>query len=329
MKALVYTRPLTLDLRDEPEPVPGPGELLVRVDACGICGSDMHGYHGHDSRRVPPLILGHEAAGRVAAGPQAGRRVAINPLVTCGVCDACVSGRANLCAKRALIGMARPGAFAEMVTIPAVNVCDVPDHLPAEHAALAEPTAVAVHAAALAARASARPLGECDALVIGGGGIGVLAALVLQSHGVRRLRVAETNPLRRAPLAARSIGAPFDPIAEPQPEGRFDVVIDAVGADATRRMAVHAVRPGGVVVHVGLQGGDGGLDIRRITLQEITVVGTYTYTPLDFRTALRGLAEGAYGDLSWIERRPLDEGARAFADLDEGRSAAAKIVLVP
>src|ERR671912_2543313 len=96
MKALVYTGPNALDFRDEADPVPADGEVLVRVEAVGICGSDMHAYHGHDSRRPAPLILGHEAAGRIASGPNAGRRVAVNPLVTCGPCEVCAGGRAHL-----------------------------------------------------------------------------------------------------------------------------------------------------------------------------------------------------------------------------------------
>ncbi|MDX1540959.1 MAG: alcohol dehydrogenase catalytic domain-containing protein, partial [Geminicoccaceae bacterium] len=112
MKALVYTAPHELVFRDEPDPAPAPGEAVVELDSIGICGSDLHGYHGKDSRRLPPLILGHEASGTVVHGRDPGRRVALNPLVTCGRCDDCVAGRTNLCPQRQLIGMARPGAFA-------------------------------------------------------------------------------------------------------------------------------------------------------------------------------------------------------------------------
>ena len=90
MKALVYTNPNALEWREEPEPLPGNDEVLVRVDAVGICGSDMHAYHGHDLRRPPPLVLGHEAAGSIVSGPNAGKRVAVNPLVNCGVCEFCL-----------------------------------------------------------------------------------------------------------------------------------------------------------------------------------------------------------------------------------------------
>jgi alcohol dehydrogenase len=167
-KALVYTAPHELVFRDEPDPVAAPGEAVVDVDSIGICGSDLHGYHGKDPRRVPPLILGHEASGTVVVGRDQGRRVAIDPLVTCGHCDDCVAGRTNLCLERQLIGMARPGAFAGFVSIPERNLIPVPKGMPFDHAALMEPAGVALHAVNLAAKACHRPLAEGQALVLGG-----------------------------------------------------------------------------------------------------------------------------------------------------------------
>ena len=121
MKALVYTSPNEVTYRDEPEPAPAAGEVVLGIDAVGICGSDMHAYHGHDPRRDPPLILGHELAGDDRRGPGSGRRVTVNPLITCGRCEFCVQGRNNLCANRTMIGMTRPGGFAEYVTIRGVE----------------------------------------------------------------------------------------------------------------------------------------------------------------------------------------------------------------
>ncbi|HVB47477.1 MAG TPA: alcohol dehydrogenase catalytic domain-containing protein, partial [Burkholderiales bacterium] len=118
MKALVYTGPREVVYRDEAEPALSAGEVVIRIDAAGICGSDMHAYHGHDPRRVPPLILGHELAGEIVAGPDTGKRVTVNPLITCGRCEYCVQGRNNLCANRGMVGMSRPGAFAQYMSIP-------------------------------------------------------------------------------------------------------------------------------------------------------------------------------------------------------------------
>ena len=118
MKALVYTADKEMTYRDEPPPRPAPGDALVAIDSVGICGSDMHAYLGHDPRRVPPLILGHEAVGTVIEGSRPGQAVLLNPLITCGKCTECLSGRQNLCAQRDLIGMLRPGAFAEQIRAP-------------------------------------------------------------------------------------------------------------------------------------------------------------------------------------------------------------------
>jgi alcohol dehydrogenase len=328
MKALVYTAPHELVFRDEPDPIPAPGEALIAIDSIGICGSDLHGYHGNDPRRVPPLILGHEASGTVVSGRERGRRVAINPLVTCGRCDDCIAGRSNLCPERQLIGMARPGAFAGLVSIPERNLIPLPDGITFAHAALMEPAGVALHAVNLGAHALHRPVAECRALVLGGGPIGLLVALVLASQGCRKIELGELNPLRRETAAATGCCEVYDPANDPGPDASaFDLVIDAVGIDATRAVAVAAARPGGVIVHVGLGQGSGPLDFRKITLQEITFIGCYTYNELDLRRALAALAGGALGPLDWIERRPLAEGAKAFADFDRG--LAVKLILQP
>jgi len=330
MKALVYTDTNQIVYRDEPDPVPAPGDVLVKVEATGICGSDMHAYHGKDPRRIPPLILGHEVAGSVVSGPDAGRRVVINPLITCGQCEYCDTGRSNLCGARELIGMRLAGAYAEYVTIPSKNIIDIPDSMNAVHAAITEPAATALHALNLAREASNRPLAELNTLVIGGGAVGFLAALFLRSYGCNRLVVSETNPLRRESLVAHAGCRVHDPINDPALEGNaYDLVIDAVGGGVTRTPAMEAVKTGGMLVHIGLMDVKGGLDIRKLTLFEIKLLGVYCYTPADVRAAAKAVGSGLLGDLNWVETRPLSQGSQAFRDLDEGRAAAAKIVLIP
>lgn len=330
MKALVYTGPLDVAYRDEPDPVAAAGEVVVAVDAVGICGSDMHGYHGHDPRRVPPLILGHEATGRVVSGAQRGRRVVLNPLITCMRCDECLGGRANLCRERKLIGMNRPGAFAELIAMPETNLIDLPEGMDAVAAAVTEPAATALHAVNLGARALARPLDEARVLVLGGGAVGLCCALIARMRGARTIVLGETNALRRATAAKTGAARTYDPAADAPPaDSSFDLVLDAVGGAPTRRAAIHAVKPGGAIVHIGLMDSAGETDFRKITLQEVTFIGTYTYTAVDLRAAVAALHAGALGDLAWVERRALGEGAAAFRDLDHGRTPAAKIVLVP
>lgn len=332
MKALVYTAPGELDYREVEDPRPAAGDSLLKVEACCICGSDMHAFHGKDERRKPPLILGHEAVGSVVAGALAGRRVVVNPLVSCGRCGYCREGRGNLCPERQMMSMNRPGSFAELVTAPEGNLLPVPDDLSSVHAALTEPAATAWHGVVTAARALHRPLAETRALVIGGGAIGLLSALCLRAFGCADIAVAETNALRRDTVAAEGF-AVFDPAAsdlgEAPEESGADLVMDAVGYAATREAASRWVRPGGVILHIGLGDGAGGLDVRKLTLQEVTFIGTYTYTMTDFAQALAALAQGRLGALGWVEQRPLAGGLEAFRALDRGQVAAAKIALQP
>jgi alcohol dehydrogenase len=326
MKALVYTAPRQILFQEQPDPDLADGDALLRIEAVGICGSDMHAYHGHDPRRNPPLILGHEFAGVVVGGPRAGERVTANPLIHCGHCDFCVQGRNNLCRNRGMVGMTRPGAFAELMAIPERCLVSVPQDMPARAAALTEPAATALHGVMLAQRALFRPLAEARVLVIGGGAIGLLSALLLRGQGCR-VSLAETNPLRRESAAKHAGCAAFDPREKPPAPGGFELVVDAVGGKATRPLALAAVQPGGVMLHIGLQDWASEIDMRRLTLDEITLVGAYTYTTADLRATVDALYRGMFGDLAWVEERPLAAGAQAFSDLDGGRSASAKIVL--
>ena len=328
VKALVYTAPGELTYRDEAEPVIDDGDALLRIDAVGICGSDMHAYHGHDPRRNPPLVLGHELVGTVIEGANVGRRVTANPLIACGRCDYCAEGRDNLCSRRAMVGMTRPGAYAERMSIPERCLIDLPDTLSTRAAALTEPAATALHAIAVAARALHRPLPEANTLVIGGGAVGMLAALLLRSHGCR-VTLAEPNALRRESARHHAGCTVYDSRAAEPAARAYGFVVDAVGAKVTRAAAMQAVAPGGVVLHIGLQDWASEIDMRKLTLDEITLIGTYTYTMADLRATVSALDRGVFGDLAWVEERRLADGAGAFRDLDAGASAAAKIVLTP
>jgi 2-desacetyl-2-hydroxyethyl bacteriochlorophyllide A dehydrogenase len=333
MKALVYTQPNEVQLQEVPVSEPANGEVLLKIDAVGICGSDMHAYHGKDPRRKPGLILGHEFCGTVVESKSTrysvGHRVTGNPLITCGVCDYCVQGRNNLCSDRTMVGMTRPGAFAQWMTIPASSLIDIPQDMPAAHAALTEPAATALHAINASLRCMARPLPENRVLVIGGGAIGLLTALLLKHYGCHAVALAETNPLRRASAIKRAQVVAYDPRETPVQENGFDYVIDAVGSVATRKDALKAVRPGGVVMHIGLQDWASEIDMRKLTLAEITLMGTYTYSTADLRATVQLLAQGAFGDLSWLHTVALEQGAQAFKDLDSGHLASAKVILMP
>lgn len=324
MKALVYRGTQYLAYEETMDPTPQFGEVLIRVDSVGICGSDMHAYLGHDDRRPAPLILGHEAAGTIVGGARDGERVTVNPLVTCGTCPACLSGRENLCPSRQIISMPpREGAFAQFIKMPETNLVTVPDEVPLAKAALAEPIAVGWHAVRLGVEAL-HPSEERRALVIGGGAIGVAAALSLKAMGFEDVMIVERNDMRRDYLET-TCGMQVAKDAG----GQFPIVVDAVGYAATRAAASASAKPGGVILHIGLGEDTGGLDVRRITLQEITFIGTYTYTAQDFRDTAAAMFDGRLGALDWVECRPLSEGDTAFEDILAGRIAAPKIILKP
>ena len=262
MKALVYTDILEVQYREEPVPQPGPDEALIQIEAVGICGSDMHAYHGHDERRVPPLILGHEAVGVVQNGSRQGERVVLNPLMSCGLCEHCLRrARSNLCASRELIGMRKPGAFAQYVTISERNLLTMPAAMDSVQASLTEPVATALHALYLIEKILHRPVSESRALVLGGGSIGVFAALLLKHKGCQNIYLGDTNPLRRQTAEQLGCAEVYDPLGTAQPAAEhFEIVIDAVGSGRTRAAASKfGSRQGGIISHVGLQDNEPGL----------------------------------------------------------------------
>jgi len=329
MKALVYTGPQSLEFCDAEYPSAGKGEAIIKVDSVGICGSDMHAYLGHDDRRLAPLILGHEVAGVVVDGPDSGLRVTVNPLVTCGVCLACSSGRENLCPDRQIISMPpREGGFAQYVAIPESNLVPVPDGISLEKASLTEPVACGWHAVRLARNALNAELTDTRCLVIGGGAIGVGAAFSLICCGATDVTVLEANKIRCEYLARTTDLLVIDP-GDAKADAEFDLVIDGVGFVQTRYTASKAVRPGGVIMHIGLGTAEGGLDIRKMTLQEVTFIGTYTYTNADFRATAQAIFDGKLGRLDWFETSPLSQGAKAFENIRQGIVQAPKIILKP
>jgi threonine dehydrogenase-like Zn-dependent dehydrogenase len=217
----------------------------------------------------------------------------------------------------------REGAFAQYVTMPEQNLVIVPSDYSLQKAALVEPLAVGWHTAKLAVHSIDINM-EKRALIIGGGAIGLATALALRAMGIDYIVISEFNPLRREYLKEH-----IDAKVVEKTEDSFPIVIDAVGFGTTRAVASQLVSPGGVIAHVGLGDNADGLDIRRFTLQEITFIGTYTYTAQDFKDTAEALFTGRLGLLEWIERRPLSEGEDSFKDLLGNNVAAPKIVLEP
>jgi threonine dehydrogenase-like Zn-dependent dehydrogenase len=316
MEALVWLGGDKLSVENVERPQPGAGETLFRVSLAGICGSDLHAYRGAGGKRRPPLVLGHEAVGRVDGDD---RLFVVFPLQGCRECPACQAGRANLCPNRRLLGLDRPGTFAELVAVPAAALVPVPAGVPADVAALTEPLATAL------AVFSGYQLGPGQRVaVIGCGSIGLLAVYAAVGAGCT---VIAADPVASRRQAAIEAGASdVAESAEVWPAGEADFVVDAVGIEPTWAAALKAVRPGGIVDVVGLGQNSGVVAVGDIVRSGLTFRGTYAYTREDFAAALAMLAERP-PPASWLERMPLREGPAAFEAA--AGAQAVKILLQP
>ncbi|GCE31015.1 galactitol-1-phosphate 5-dehydrogenase [Dictyobacter alpinus] len=340
MDALTWLGPRSMEMRSTQIPTLKDGEVLIRVSAAGICGSELSGYLGENSLRVPPLVMGHEASGQIVQvtagnlhdGSQAREdvRVTFNPLVTCGICDRCRAGRSNLCRTRQIVGIHRPGAFAEYVAVPA-NLCyPLAATMSTSVAALTEPLACSVRAVSLS---HVQP--DQSLLILGAGPIGLFCLAAAKAQGIQNIVISDMSASRLE--IARRWGAQAtiqvgeqDLITTIQRlfPGGVDTVIDAVGLNATRAQAVQAVVPGGQVVFIGLHHESSPLEANYLVRQEVTISGSFSYTPTDFDHAFAYLEQGLLqADTDWLEERPLTAGPGAFAELVDGMVAATKIVL--
>ncbi len=334
MHALVYTGTNKIDFREEKDPITKPGETLVKVKASGICGSDMHAFHGNDERRIPPLILGHEVSGTSLDGKFKNKDVVINPLISCENCDYCKNEREHLCPQRTMIGMSTPikreGGLAELVSVPEKNIFEVPKKLSIKEAALAEPAAVALHAVLLAEQNLKKPISESKILIQGAGAIGLLCGLVLNKEKKSTNIIMSDPNKKRLDECAKYLKANFvSPNDKLIKENNFDLILESVGLEVTRHQAIKSIAPGGTILHIGLTQPSGTFDFKKLTIQEITLVGTYCYTNKDFQKTLKILTEKKLGDLGWIEYRDLKKGSEAFDEIHNGTCVAPKIILIP
>jgi len=328
MHALVYEGVRNVAYRAWSVPELQPGEVLVQIEATGICGSDLHAFLGHDLRRSAGAVLGHEAVGKIVSGSDTGLRVVIFPSIHCGECVECLSDRLHYCLNRQQIGVHRQGTFADYIAVPSANLIAIDGRLSAAAAAVVEPLAVAVRAARTAVRLSAGRIEGGRALVIGGGAIGLLSALLLQNLFAARTTVCEISGGRRETCRSAGMADVLDPAAIAT-AGAFEVVLDAVGTAESRRSAQKAVARGGVVVHVGLAEPLDGIDFQQLTRDEVTLAGSIRASRDDFMEAISVLSAGNIGALDWVETRKLRDGPGAFGDLEQGIVRAAKVVLLP
>ena len=339
MKALVWVASSKIGLQETEKPVPQEDEVLIRVRAAGICGSEVEGFLGKSDKRVPPLIMGHEFAGDIensGAGeddPLNGKRVVVEPYLSCGECEECLQGRDNLCPSRKLIGVHRPGGFAEYVAVPRKAVYVLPESLDYVGATIVEPLAVSVRLF----HQNQRGLLKWVA-IFGAGAQGLLALQVARTFGADTI-ISDINPSRLE--SARALGAsavihakeedPVQKICEITKGRGIDLAVEAAGLSVTRQQALASLKQGGTVVLVGLGADEAMTTFNCIDVvnKELRVVGTYAYSTWEFLQAMDLLAREKINRAGWVEEIPLEKGPKAFEELARGEARAAKFVLIP
>ncbi|MBV8476438.1 MAG: galactitol-1-phosphate 5-dehydrogenase [Acidobacteria bacterium] len=342
MQALLLSKYRHLEITDAPIPVARRGEVLVRVAACGICGSDIHGYDGTSGRRIPPIIMGHEAAGTIArvgmdvAGFCEGDRVTFDSTICCGVCSFCKRGESNLCDRRQVLGVScsdyrREGAFAEYVVIPSRIVYRLPDEMSFLEAVMLEAVAVALHAVSLAQA----PQGG-TALVVGAGTIGLLLTQALRLAGCNvtvtdidnsRLKLARRLGATEVRLAANI--AAGGALGGGTSNGGVDLAVEAVGKHETIRLAIENVRKGGTVILVGNISPEVSLPLQKIVTRQIRLQGSCASAG-EYPRAMELVASKQIDVTSLITAvAPLVEGPPWFERLYAGEPNLMKVVLTP
>jgi len=337
MKALVYTGPHRLELLDLPQPSPKPGEVLLRVRAVGVCGSDLDGFRGKSKKRVPPLVLGHEFSGEVAeigsnvSSFVRGEAIAVYPLIGCAQCRYCATHRQHLCPKRRVYGLDFHGAMAEFVAVPESCLFRVPASLSYVEAALVEPLANAIHVVRKCPRIT-----DQSGLVYGVGPIGLMVFLVARQFGARRLAVLDVNPNRLSAL--QSLGAdlvvdasqrdPLPTILEWTQGIGVDFAIDAVGCSTSRQNCLAASASGGTIVWIGLSELSCELEARSVVTREVDIRGSYAYSRDDFNEAIALLATKTLPVTSALLETELEHGQTVFEDLESQQTKIMKAVFV-
>jgi 2-desacetyl-2-hydroxyethyl bacteriochlorophyllide A dehydrogenase len=334
MKSLVWKGPSLMEIEESPRPRPGPGEVLLRVEDSGICGSEIGAFLGHNELRRPPLVMGHEFSGVVVEEGSdvpkewEGQLVAVNPILSCGRCRSCRRGLRQLCASRKIIGVDQPGSYAEYVAVPVGACFKIKDPL---LGALVEPLACGLRATGLAQIEAADSV-----MVIGAGTIGLMAARLAKARGASVCVVVDTNSARLRWASNWGATAVMNPktddvlaLVKDSTSGEgVDSVIDAVGSSQTRAQGVAAVRRGGRVVLIGLHENVTSLPGNEIVRFEKQLIGSFSYSDEDFRRAVV-LADDGFLETSsgWLDVRGLEAGQASFSEQSLGTAPFSKIIL--
>jgi len=337
MKALVFRGPWELAVEERPVREPSSTEVLIRVHATGICGSDIHGYTGATGRRHPGQVMGHETVGFVErcgapdTGLAPGDLVTVNPMVSCGDCSFCRAGHESACRSLRVIGVhpEPDAAFAEFLTVPVGSVVRLSPDMTPDHGALIEPLAVGYHAIGRGGLTA-----EDRVLVLGGGPIGQATALAARRRGARRVLVSEPSARRRELLEALGCDTttPAD-LADGSANalgGQPTLVLDAVGTSATLGSALEVSEPLARVVLIGMAEPTLSLSSYAISTRERSIVGTFGYSAADFRAAAEWAAQSPAELAPLIEETaPLAAGPEIFRSLGDHSRDAHKILLTP
>lgn len=338
MQALVYYGPEDLRLTEVAEPRPARGEVLVRVKACGICGSDVHGYLGLTGRRTPPMIMGHEFAGEVAAvgdgvtGVATGTRVAVYPIAFCGECAQCRQGNVHHCLNKKALGVLDcNGAMAEFVCVPAKSLFKIGDNVPYEIGSMMEPLAVACRAVNRAGDLKGKTV-----VVVGAGTIGLFITALAKVKAPARLIVSDLSASRLAVAAKMGADRVVDPSKEKLDEvvkagtngAGADVSLEAVGATPTVQQAMACLRLGGTAVWVGNSARMVDVNMQEIVTRELNVVGSFLYSLEEFRIVADLLESGKIDVAPIISlSAPMARGVELFQRLAKDPGPLLKVVL--
>jgi L-iditol 2-dehydrogenase len=333
MNALLLKEYMHLEMVEMPVPEIGPEEVLVRVRACGICGSDVHGLDGSTGRRLPPLVMGHEAAGEVVATGAAvvdltpGDRVTFDSTVYCGSCFFCTRGDVNLCDRREVLGVSpgpyrRHGAFAEYVAVPRRIMYRLPDSLSYEQAALIEAVSVAVHAVNL----TPIRLGD-TAVVVGSGMIGLLTMQAARLAGCSRVIAIDPDETRLK--LAKEMGASETITPKDAPQAVADVALECVGSTDPIKTAIASVRKGGAVTLVGNVAPEIALPLQSVVTRQIRLQGSCASCG-EYPACIELMASGAIKVDRLISAvAPLQEGPSWFDRLYRHEAGLMKVILRP
>lgn len=329
LRQAVLRGPRRIEVVEAAHPELEDGEVLLRVDAVGVCGSDVHGYTGLNSRRPAGVVMGHEVAGTVVeigpgvAGLEINDRAVVFPLRSCGECSICRAGKANLCSNRRIYGceLALPGGMATSMRVRASNLMPVPAGLRAAEAALVEPLAVGIHASR-----AGRVEATSRVLVIGGGPIGFATAIACRKTGADVMVIEPATERRDLALAA---GLQASPEVQGEFASAWDLAFDCVAVPATLDLALTAVPPGGTVVMVGVADETIPLPIAPLVTGERTLVGSSAYLRDDFAAAIEMLAGGDRSAVMMVQQTvELDQISDVFEGYATGTLTALKTVIV-